>query len=198
MYKEVLSVIAIIITISAFFPYIQQIVRNKVTAHVFSWVIWGTTTFIVFLAQIQDNGGAGAWPIGISGLITIGIAILAFVKRGDLTLTKLDWTFFIAALSSIPFWYFTSDPVWAVIVLTTVDLFGFGPTLRKAYDAPHKESILFFFLFVFRNGIATLALENYTLTTMLFPIATGIACLLLIGIIVVRRKVCEVADNNTE
>lgn len=104
-YKEILSVVAILITFSAFFPYIAQIIRGHVTAHVFSWVIWGTTTCIVFLAQLQDSGGAGAWPIGVSGLITTGIAILAFVK------------------------------------------------------------------------------------TMLFPVATGLACLLLIGIILFRRRV---------
>ncbi len=191
MYKEVLSVLAIVITIYAFIPYIMQIIMNKVTAHVFSWVIWGTTTSIVFLAQMQDSGGAGAWPIGISGLITVATAILAFIKRGDLTLTKMDWIFFLIALSSIPFWYFTSDPLWAVVVLTIVDLLGFGPTLRKAFDFPHQESIHFFFLFVLRNGIATLALENYSLTTMLFPVATGIACVLLIGIILTRREVVE-------
>lgn len=189
MYKDILSIVAIIITIYAFFPYIKQIVTNVVTAHTFSWVIWGLTTSIVFFAQIQDKGGVGALITGVSGAISIGIAILAFTKRGDGSITKIDWAFFIVALSSIPFWYFTSNPMWAVVVLTTVDLLGFGPTIRKAYDNPHKESIFFFLLFVIRNIIATIALENYTITTVLFPVATALSCLLLISIIVFRRKV---------
>lgn len=185
--KEILSAIAIAITLIAFIPYLRSIINNEVKAHVFSWIIWGTTTFVVFLAQLKGNGGVGAWPIGVSGVITISIAIVAYIKRGDITITRSDWIFFISAMSSIPIWYFTSVPFWAVIILTTVDIFGFGPTIRKAYSHPHSESILFFVLFIIRNFIASLALESYSITTVLFPAATGIACLLLVILVVYRR-----------
>ncbi len=85
-YQEILSGIAIIITFVAFLPYIGSIINDEIKAHVFSWVIWGTTTFVVFLAQLEGKGGAGAWPMGGSGTITIFIAILAFIKRSDITI----------------------------------------------------------------------------------------------------------------
>ena len=68
MYKELLSAAAIALTFVAFLPYIRSIKQGVTKPHVFSWVIWGSTTFIVFLAQLADKGGAGAWPIGVSGL----------------------------------------------------------------------------------------------------------------------------------
>ena len=77
-YKELLSAIAIVLTFLAFLPYIRSIFQGKTKPHVFSWVIWGSTTFIVFLAQLADKGGAGAWPIGVSGIITIYVALLAY------------------------------------------------------------------------------------------------------------------------
>lgn len=189
IYKEILSGIAITITFIAFLPYIRSIIVNNIKAHVFSWIIWGTTTFVVFLAQLEGNGGVGAWPIGVSGAITIFIAVLAYIKRGDITITRTDWIFFISAMSSLPFWYFTSDPLWAVIILTTVDVLGFGPTITKAHAQPHAESLLFFGLLTVRNLIATMALESYSVTTVLFPAATGIACLLLIAIVLYRRRI---------
>ena len=70
-YKELLSAVAIALTFIAFFPYIRSILNDAIKPHVFSWVIWGTTTSVVFLAQLEDNGGAGAWPIGVSGIGTI-------------------------------------------------------------------------------------------------------------------------------
>lgn len=187
-YKEFLSAVAIALTLVAFFPYIRSIIKNAVKPHVFSWVIWGMTTFVVFLAQLEDNGGAGAWPIGVSGCITIFIALLAYLKRADITITKTDWLFFFAAISALPFWYFTSDPLWAVVILTTVDVLGFGPTVRKAYVLPHSESLLFFALFTARNLIVIMALENYSVTTVLFPAAVAIACLLLMVMITYRRR----------
>ena len=188
MTKEIFSGAAILLTFIAFYPYIQSILQGKTKPHVFSWIIWGATTFIVFLAQLADDGGLGAWPIGISGIITIYVACLAYMKRGDNTATKTDWLFFISAMASLPLWYFTSDPLWAVVVLTTVDLLGFGPTFRKAYFHPYEEQLTFFIIMTARNFISIFALENYSLTTVLFPAAIGIACLFFIGMVVIRRK----------
>ncbi|MFY9269978.1 MAG: hypothetical protein WAO55_09555 [Candidatus Manganitrophaceae bacterium] len=191
-YKEILSAVAIALTFAAFVPYIRTIISGTTKPHVFSWVIWGTTTFIVFLAQLEDDGGAGAWPIGVSGLITIYVAITALIKRSDLTITKIDWIFFITAMTSLPFWYFTSDPLWAVVILTTVDVLGFGPTVRKAYRFPFEEQLTFFALFMARNLIAVMALENYSITTVLFPAVMTSACLLLIFMVSYRRRVLSV------
>ena len=187
-YKEILSAVAIALTLIAFFPYIRSIIQGTVKPHVFSWAIWGTTTFVIFLAQLEDNGGVGAWPIGVSGSITIFIAILAYVKRADIAITKTDWLFFISAMSSLPFWYVTSDPLWTVVILTTVDVLGFGPTIRKAYVEPHSESLLFFALFTTRNLIVIMALENYSVTTVLFPAAIAIAGMLLMAMVTYRRR----------
>jgi hypothetical protein len=187
-YKEILSAGAIALTLIAFLPYIRAILANRIKPHVFSWVVWGTTTFLVFLAQLADKGGVGAWPIGVSGTITILIAVLAYLKRADITITKTDWLFLLSAMSSLPLWYVTTDPLWAVVVLTIVDVLGFGPTIRKAYTLPRSESLVFFALFATRNILVILALENYSITTVLFPAVIAAMCTLLITIIIYRRR----------
>jgi len=88
----------------------------------------------------------------------------------------------------LPIWYFTSDPMWAVVILTVIDLLGFGPTIRKSYSQPQSESLGFFALFATRNLIVIMALENYTIATVLFPAAIAFACLFLITLIVYRRQ----------
>ncbi|MGY6277380.1 hypothetical protein [Methylomonas sp. MgM2] len=187
-FKPLLSAMAIALTIVALLPYIRAILRGAVQAHVFSWVIWGSTTFVVFLAQLADRGGVGAWPIGVSGSLTILIAFLAFRRRGDLTITRSDWGFFAAALSALPLGYLTSDPFWAVTVLTVVDVLGFGPILRKVYAQPYSESPGFFGLFALRNVLVVLALEHYSPTTLLFPVTIAAACVLVMALIAVRRR----------
>lgn len=188
-YREILSAIAIMLTFAAFIPYILKIFKGETRPHVFSWVIWGSTTIVVFFAQIEGKGGVGAWPIGVSGTITMFIALLAYVKRGDISITKTDWTFFIAALASLPLWYLTSNPLWAVIILTTVDLLGFGPTIRKAYSSPLSESMLFFAIFAVRNLLVIMALETHSLTTVLFPAVISVACMAVIVILANQRRI---------
>lgn len=188
MYKELLSAVAITLTFIAFFPYIHSILKGRSRPHVFSWIIWGSTTFVVFLAQLADEGGAGAWPTGVSGVITIYVAFLAYAKKSDTRITVTDWLFFLIAMTSLPLWYLTSDPLWAVVILTSVDVIGFAPSFRKAYVHPFDEQLTFFVMMVLRNFIAILALVNYSLTTILFPFVTAIACLLYILMVIVRRR----------
>jgi hypothetical protein len=187
MLKQLFSLTAIVLTFVAFLPYIRSIRRGATKPHVFSWVIWGVTTVIVFFAQLAGNAGIGAWPIGVSGLITTYIAWLAYRRRADTHITRTDWVFFLVALSALPFWSFTADPVWAVIILTAVDVAGFGPTIRRAYIRPQEERLTFFALFAARNLLVLLALEHYSLTTVLFPAAVGLACLMLIAVLAYRR-----------
>ncbi len=185
--KELLSTLAIALTLIAFVPYIFGILKGETKPHVFSWVIWGSTTFVVFLAQLQDGGGVGAWPIGISGVITLFIAVLAFKHKSDITITPLDWVFLITAFTALPFWYLTDNPLWAVVILTIVDVLGFGPTLRKVYYKPYSEPLYFIALFAARNLIVILALEHYSITTVLFPAAVSVACILLMATMIYRR-----------
>lgn len=192
MFKELFATLAVVLTFYGFIPYIRSILLGKTKPHVFSWIIWGITTFIVFFAQYASRGGIGTWPIGISGAITCSIALLAYLKRSDTTISRADWVFLIAALSALPLWFFAADPLWAVIILTSVDLLGFAPTIRKAYAHPHEEKIGFFGIFALRNLLVILALEHYSIATVLFPAAVGLACLLLMIMVAYRRQLVQI------
>ena len=187
-YKPVLSALAIGLTFVAYVPYVRDIIKGSTKPHVFSWITWGSTTIIAFFAQVQAHGGIGAWPIGVSGSITLLVAALAYARRADVGITKLDWVFFVAAMSSLPIWYLTSNPVWAVVVLTCVDILGFGPTIRKIRDQPHSESGAFYGGFALRNALVVMALEEYSWATVLFPAGVGTVCFLVTVFIMVRRQ----------
>jgi hypothetical protein len=187
--RTVLSFFAIALTFVAYFPYIRSILRNESRPHVFSWVVWGLTTFVVFFAQLQDGGGRGAWPIGVSGLISIGVAFLAWRQHESNSITAADWIFFWIALGSILLWYFTSTPLWSVITLTVAEVLGFGPTLRKVYDRPYEEKLTFWYLLTARNLIAIAALDHLSWITILFPALSAAACLATALVGVRQRRV---------
>lgn len=186
--RTVLSFFAIALTFVAYFPYVRSILRGESKPHVFSWVIWGLTTFIVFFAQLQDGGGPGAWPIGVSGLISIGVAFLAWRRRERSSITISDWLFFAVALASIPLWYFTETPLWSVITLTFAEVLGFGPTLRKVYVRPHEENLTFWSILTARNLIAIAALDHLSWITILFPALSAAACLATILVALRQRR----------
>jgi hypothetical protein len=186
--KLLFSGAAIALTFAAFLPYIVSIRSGRTRPHVFSWLIWGVTTLLVFLATWAAGGGVGAWPTGVSALITFLIAWLAHAHGADQEITTSDWLFLAGAASALPFWFLTADPLWAVVILTLVDLLGFGPTLRRAYARPEQERVGFYSLFVLRNLLVLLSLERLTLTTALFPAAVGLACVGVVLLLLWRRS----------
>ena len=122
-------------------------------------------------------------------MITLYVAGLAYLKKSDIAITQTDWIFFSLALLSLPLWYLSSDPLWAVVILTLVDILGFGPTFRKAYHHPFEENLTFFAIFTARNIIAIMALEHYSLITVLFPAAIAAACSVLLLMVIYRRRI---------
>lgn len=185
--KSTFAALATLVGILAFLPYLYRTLNGRVRPHALSWTLWGTTTLIVFLAQREAGAGVGAWPIGISAMIAYLIAVVASIKRGSVPIATSDWVFFLAALSAIPLWYLTDDPMMAVIVVTAIDVIGFAPTLRKAVIAPESESAVFFSLVVLRNLLVLMALEEYSITTALFPISIGMMCLVVVLLLLSRR-----------
>lgn len=186
--KAWFSLLAMVVSLVAFAPYIMGIVKGTLRPHVFSWVIWTITTSIVFFAQLSDGAGVGAWPIGFSAVLALLIASLAYRYRGVVVVTRSDWIFFGLALSALPVWALTSNPMWAVIILTAVDFLGFAPTWRKTYWAPYSESALFFGLTAVRSGLIVLALEHYSVTTALFPLIIGFGASITLSVALYRRR----------
>lgn len=185
---QLVGLAAVVLTVVAYVPYIGAIRAKAVKPHFFSWLIWSLTTVIVFFAQMAAEGGAGAWSTGMSAAITLYVAWLALVLRSDFSNTTVDWCFLVAAMLSLPVWFFTDDPLWSVVILTVVDAFGFGPTLRKAWHKPQEESMQFYLLFGARSLLSVAALESRTLTTVLFPVAMVVACVLVSVLLWWRRR----------
>ena len=183
-----LSAAAMALTFVAFVPYFRSIFAGTTRPHMFSWVVWGTNTSVAFVATLSAGGGAGAWAVGFSAAITLAVAGLAWARRADVHITRVDWLFFLAGLAAIPLWFVASDPLWAIVLVTAVELLGFGPTMRKSWHQPWSEPVSFLAILVVRNALVIAALEQRTLTTVLFPAAMAGACILLMGILVVRRQ----------
>lgn len=187
MHKELLAAVAIVLTVTMYAPYIRSIHAEHTRPHVFSWLIWSLSAFVVFAAQLVDKGGAGAWPIGVSGLVTAYVAVLAYRNRADTSATRTDWIFLAIALAALPCWLLTSNPLLTVLLLTGVELTGFGPTFRAVMTRPHDEHIGFYSLAAMRSALTVAALENYSLVTTLFPAAKGVVSVMLVALIVYRR-----------
>lgn len=196
MFKQLIASAAIVLTFVMYVPYIRSIHRGRTKPHAFSWIIWTLSALVVCFAQLSDEAGAGAWPIGVAGLITAYIAFLAYRNHADKSITHTDWVCMSIAIAALMSWLVTSNPLLAVILLTGVELAGFGPTFRFASSHPHDERMWFFTVGSVRNMMVIAALENYTLTTVTFPAAKAIVSAMLVATIWFCRFRLPLRENS--
>jgi hypothetical protein len=175
-FKVIIGAVAALVALFNYLPYLIGVYTKKLKPHAFSWIIWTVMTSIIFAAQLADGAGPGAWAAGVTAVTLFMIAIGSLRNKGY-RVTRSDKLSFAGAVLAIPIWIITANPLWAAIIVTVIETLGFFPTYRKAFYHPEHESMLAFFL------------ENYSVTTMLFPIALIILSLVLVLEIWWRRRV---------
>ena len=170
--------------------YLRSILFQNIRPHVFSWIIWGLLLLIGAAAQYAGHGGVGVWPTAYSGCMCLIYAALS-LKYGEKKITRSDWIAFIGALAAVPLWLITKNPLTAVILVTLIDTVGLYPTFRKSYINPWQENPYSFFFFAVTACLTLLALENYSLVTVLYQAALMCMELSLAFVIFYRRIVLK-------
>ncbi len=166
--------IAVILGLFQYLPYAFDVFRGKTKPHAFSWFAWGLPTGIILFAQIADGGGAGVWATGVTALLCTLIFILSLF-RGERNIVFIDWVSLSCSVVAIAAWTVTSDPLWAVILVTATDLFGFVPTIRKSVLKPEEETITTYIVGGSKWIFSMMALNTFSAVTLIYPLAMVIA-----------------------
>ena len=185
--KQILGIIATILTFLAYIPYYRDILRGKTHPHVYSWGLWGLLTVLIVALQLKGGAGPAIWVTAAAGLLCIGVVILS-LKRGKKDITTSDTITAILSLIAIGFWLIADQPVLSIILVVIADLLAFVPTVRKSWNKPYTETLSLYVTNGFRFSLAILAVENYTILSTLWVAAWALANILFAVMLVVRRK----------
>lgn len=166
--KQIFVLIASVISVMAYIPYIVDVFRNKTKPHVFSWFIWSAMSGIAFFGQIVGGGGIGSFLLGFTTVMCFLIALLS-IKKGTKDIEFIDWLTAAGSVSALIFWVLTKTPYLSVIIITVSDFLATFPTIRKTYKNPYQETSIFYLLNTVKFSFGIMALEKYSLITTLYP-----------------------------
>ena len=181
-----------ILTLGSFIPYYRSIIAGTTIPHVFSWTIWSITTILAAAAQWAGGAGPGAYPTLFAGILTIGVGVCALFQRNNVPVASSDLWAFLGALSAIPIWGLTQNPLWASLSLSVADAIAFWPTIHKCWSAPHSEPVSMYLILFCRNGASFFSLSERNLTTVLFPATMNLMIVVLLVVIEWRGRAATV------
>lgn len=186
-YKDFLGYLATLVAFGSYAIYFWSIFTGKTKPHAFTWFVWGTLNAIAFAAVTVAGGDKGAWVLAVNVLACYAIAGIAFFQ-GRVVYDRFDWLALLGALIGMLLWWRTSNPLYAVILVSISDTVGFVPSFRKAYHLPFEENATSFAVGLTYYILAIFALKSLTLTTWLYPAAIILLDSAFVFQILIRRK----------
>ena len=137
--------------------------------------------------QVQAGAGSGAWITLAITIVSLGVFIWS-LKNGSKLIRPTDFLFLGLAILALIFWLYAKQPVISIILLSTTEMLGFIPTVRKTWHQPHSETLSFYLITTFRHALGIGALSKYTIVTWLYPLTWTIANLLFAVLLIIRRS----------
>ncbi len=185
--KETIAIVAALLALVGNLPYLRDILTKRVQPHAYTWFVWSLVTGITFFGQVAKGAGVGAWPTAVSEIFTIIIFLLS-LKYGFKKASRTDTFFLIIALLGLIPWMLTKDPTMSVIIVVSIDVVAFIPTLRKAWVAPKTDTKLLYSMNVMRHALALFSLEAYNIATMLHSLAMIVTNSIMTAFLLIRAK----------
>lgn len=179
---------ATLLIVVAYIPYIRDILSGKTKPHVYSWFVSALVTFIAFGLQLSEGAGWGMLPTFIAAIAGFLIFALALKRQKRASITKSDTLFFILSLVAVILWLIVDQPLLSVVIISCIDILAFVPTFRKSWSRPDQETVSAYGVNSLRFTLATVAVQNYSFVTVLYPLSQALADGLFALFLVFRRR----------
>jgi hypothetical protein len=124
--------------------------------------------------------------MGVTAVVCLLLCLMSF-WRGERAFPWYEWAFLLAAAMIFMFYLLSRQPTIAAVLAATVNVFGFGPTLTKAWRRPHSDSVTTFALNSLKYVPSFFAMDSLTVATCVMPAALVVANAAAALIIYARR-----------
>ncbi|MEN9621904.1 MAG: hypothetical protein RLZZ67_338 [Candidatus Parcubacteria bacterium] len=134
-----LSVMAGILLIVGYIPYIWEVIQKKTVPNRASWFIWALST-VSLLFGVQETGTHEAVWVPIADAVGCTIIFFLALPFGVGGWSKTDRVSLVISVSSLFLWWYTGNAFIALIANLLVYVTGYIPTIAKAWKDPKSES----------------------------------------------------------
>jgi hypothetical protein len=168
MSYETIGIIAGILALSGYIPYIYSIIAGKTRPNRATWFIWTIIGGLLAFSYLAEGDQNSIWlPIGYF-LGPLIVAILS-LRYGYAEWTRLDTICIVAAFISIVPWILSDNATITLLINLLIDSTGAIPTLVKTYREPETEDMTAWGIFFAANTIQLFAISMWNLAA-LYPI----------------------------
>jgi hypothetical protein len=151
--------------------YAWGVLKGRARPNPVTWFLWGFTSMVAFVAQLQEGVGLSAFGTFALGLSPLVVFIISVVKNRKVShLTPLTITCALCTFAGIILWRITSDASMAILFSIIADIFAGLPTIVKAYKDPESEYARPYLISIVSTIIILSTVQSCTFASVAFPL----------------------------
>lgn len=142
---EWLGIVAGVLGVSGYVPYIRDIVKMTTKPDRIAWLIWTFEYTVLFFAQLSAGAHHSLWIVGLQ-LAGVIVTFCLSLRFGLGTFTKQTLIFMAGVFAALLIWYSSQSAALAILILIAVEAAGVVLTMIKVYKYPGSETLSFWVL----------------------------------------------------
>jgi hypothetical protein len=192
-HQSITAVIAILLVIGSYLPYIHNVFIGKTKPHPFTWIISTLLNLFNYILYVQNGGGSGTF-IMLTVLIMTSVILWKSLKNFDQMVVFSDKVFFVASLIVLVLCFVIESSQVAAVLATSTSILSFIPTVRKSWNSPHSETISTYVINSVRHILVIFSVSTFSLVTIFNPLAWSSIGILFTITVLSRRKSLDLLD----
>lgn len=188
MSYETIGIIAGILSLAGYIPYIHDILYGSTRPNRSTWLIWTLVGGLLAASYIAKGDLNSIWMPLAYFIGPMVIAILS-LRYGYAKWTRLDTICVIAALVSLLPWLIAHDVTLTLIINLIIDIAGAIPTLVKTYREPKTEELFSWFIFFIATIVQFFAIRMWNIAA-LYPVYLFLLAGIML-VLIIRGKIAR-------
>ena len=181
--QSILSVVAGILFIAGFFPYVRAVLVGTTKPAKASWIIWASLDSITLVGMFVQHSVNGQI---VGAVLGAWIVVALALKYGIKGWTWLDKFCLTGAVLGIVLWQAFSSPTLGIIISNSVVFLGSIPTFVSAFKDHKNEDKLGWTIFWLSCICAVVAIPQLTFDDAFQPITFCLIETIMMWLLYVR------------
>lgn len=173
---EYFGLMAGIVGVAGYVPYIRDILRRTTKPDRASWLIWAIEYTVLFFAQLAEGATSTLWLVGLQTVGVVVVCVLSF-GYGMGSIDKRSMLLLACICIALVGWRATNNAAIALCIALAVEASGMVLTAIKAYQHPESETLTMWVLDIIAGALSIPAVGMHApLILYVYPVSLIVMC----------------------
>ena len=180
---EIIGYSAGLISFLNMFRYMYAIQKTGTKPSLAYWIIAEMAMILIALSSYAIGDRTTLW-IAVAYASTQLVIIALAITKGNYTLRKLDISLIALSLLSVLIWWYTDNPLYALVINVGIDASGYIPLFRDIWRDPSREDRIYWGIAGCACVLNMFAVRDLSFSSVLYPWYLGVVNMIVFVVLI--------------